>query len=817
MILSRALSRLRGRQPRHTAPPVFRGFFDGLREGRLTGWAVRACDGSGGLRVGLFAGPNLLDTALARENRGDVHKAGAGESECGVSFPLSPALHAAADADESQIHLRVLDAPEQVIGRLAPGTLRPMKDICAHPHLSRCLDLLAGDLPALDALVAPDHPRPPLHRHTRLFDPGDDQTGLSAYLEFTRLRMRKETEFDPATIPEDRDHFLHWYISVYSPRRGGLRVPLSRREVDYLTGPVHMGGQRHNLPRAMWWRLLDSPDTGPIRMSSARWRRRAAYWWAAEETPRLFMEDCLVPADMAALLRHIPKAYHGAAYPLSVFMEEFLDATPQFSMLNRTRAADRQLLTLILAAQSARRPDLLRYLPRNTLTTLFEGEHAPFSRFLAATGRPPLTRARFVAALCHKGYDPETDTFLSCLPKGRLEAARRPAVVGEKVDVQVIGPLGKASGLGQAARLSARALSQTGLRINAVDFALDNPAPEGFSTPAAHADFRPARINLLHLNAESVPLAFAYGADVFSDSYNIGYVFWELDSPARCHRLGLKLLDEIWVASDYGLRCYRPHAGIPVRNMGMSFEQPPRIDTGEARTALRRRFAIGRESFVFLLSFDSYSFVQRKNPIGAIRAFRMAFAADEDVRLIVKTQNRDDICDRTQERIWKQLAALAGCDPRILIVNETLPYETLLHIKAGCDCYVSLHRSEGWGFGMIEAMSLGIPVVCTGYSGNMDYCSPQTAWLVDSTETLLTPDDYIFVETGQKWAEPDIAHAARQMRALWADPLGRANRARTARDRVRRNFGTEALARRYGARLREILGNPSLPNKGYCP
>jgi glycosyltransferase involved in cell wall biosynthesis len=140
-----------------------------------------------------------------------------------------------------------------------------------------------------------------------------------------------------------------------------------------------------------------------------------------------------------------------------------------------------------------------------------------------------------------------------------------------------------------------------------------------------------------------------------------------------------------------------------------------------------------------------------------------------------------------------------------VVVNETLSYDDLLKLKSGCDCYVSLHKSEGWGFGMIEAMNLGVPVICTAYSGNMEFCTPETAWLVDYTLIPLAPDDYIFVREGQTWAEPDVADAARQMRAVKADAEGRRAKARAALAFVQQKFSAEAIAKRYQARLAEIL------------
>jgi len=174
-------------------------------------------------------------------------------------------------------------------------------------------------------------------------------------------------------------------------------------------------------------------------------------------------------------------------------------------------------------------------------------------------------------------------------------------------------------------------------------------------------------------------------------------------------------------------------------------------------------------------------------------------------RLVLKTQNRDSVFDTVQVNIWDQVDTIIATDPRIVVMNETLSYRDLLRLKAGSDVYISLHKSEGWGFGMIEAMNLGVPVVCTAYSGSMDFCTPETTWLVDYEEMLLRQEDYIFVRRGSKWAEPSVESAAKQLRAAYDDPAERAARAKAAQDHIRSSFSTEAIAERYGRRLREIL------------
>ena len=421
-----------------------------------------------------------------------------------------------------------------------------------------------------------------------------------------------------------------------------------------------------------------------------------------------------------------------------------------------------------------------------------------------------MSRARYAAILRTQFFDLDSYRFMTRDPEGnRFEAAAMTVAENgrEKVDVQLIGPLAKASGLGQATRLSAAILRETGLSVRGVDFDLDNPAPEGFSSDTLIEDYGPAKINIIHLNAESTSLAYAYQPDVFSGAYNIGYFFWELDQPAYCHYLGMELLEEIWVSTEYGVEIYKSDASdTPVVNVGMCYEDNTDITRDDSRAFVNRRFQFDESHYVCLVAFDSFSFVQRKNPVNVLKAFQQAFEGVPEARLIVKTQNRDSVFDPVQVALWDRVDAIMSGDPRIIVINETLSYRDLLRLKCGSDCYISLHKSEGWGFGMIEAMNLKVPVVCTAYSGNMDFCSDETAWLVDYEERALRPGQYIFVREGAKWAEPDVADAARQMRAAYDDPAARGAKAEAAFNFIRDNFSSTAIAQRYGERLRAVLG-----------
>ncbi|WP_238296834.1 glycosyltransferase, partial [Methylobacterium soli] len=370
---------------------------------------------------------------------------------------------------------------------------------------------------------------------------------------------------------------------------------------------------------------------------------------------------------------------------------------------------------------------------------------------------------------------------------------------------QLIGPFQKASGLGQAARLSAQMIELSGFKAHAVDFGIDNPAPEGFSTAFEHGCLKRAKVNLLHLNAESIPLAFAYMPDIFTGSYNIGYFYWELDSPANCHYLALDLLDEIWVSSEYCKDIYAQFTSKPVINVGMCAETLKDVSRAESKSFVREKFGFTDEVFIFLAAFDSFSFVQRKNPVSVVRAFRAAFPNEKNVRLVLKTHNRQFVSDPQQDRIWKAVEEEVEEDDRIFFLNETLQYSDLRKLKAGVDCYISLHRSEGWGFGMIESMASGIPVVATAYSGNMDFCNGDNCFLVEYDEAFVRSSDYIFVVAGQKWAEPQIGSAVEQMRRVYWDEAERNKRVQAASHFVDRYFGPRAISSRYGDRIRNVM------------
>lgn len=803
----------------------WRDHLDGIHDGRLCGWALPG-RGAGPVPVALYEGDRRIADTLASQFRTDLRDAGLAGGACGFSFAI--------DTNKEVLRVCRLDGPRPMeIGRVEPSGKNRAE---ARPavHRSGALrrpgfgpppalhDLLAPGLAALRAApaTAPATMSRLSLRQARLFDPADPATGrpladpLCAWMAYLRPRHRQEMQFDWDDAPDEAAHFLNWMLSGYAPMRAPLRVPLSKQGIRWLNAPVVLPGQRSSLSRATWAFLMGVPHLRQaMDFANPDWVDSVIVWWALHQSRALGAEDCLVPDSYVTRLAGLPAGQEGRRFALSRHLLRWQAETPCLARLDRDTDEGRRQVTLAALIRAADRPDTLRYLPWASIETLLEENPAgqsPLGAHLATLdgqGRL-LSRAAYVACLKGRGYDLEARRFTSRTREGhRLHAASMPipALHGStRIDVQVIGPVTKASGLGQAMRASLDALATTGLSVQAVNFALDNPAPEIDWPHTPISEARPARFTLLHLNAESIPLFFAYAPDITDGSYLAAYMFWELTRPAACHALALTMMDEIWAASDHGRAIYADSFDGPIRVMGLPSDMTPHPDPLGARAELISRTGFKADSFLCMASFDSFSFVQRKNPLGLIRAFAEAFPQG-GAQLLLKTQNRARVHDPAQRKIWAEIDALTAGDPRFCILDETLPRDALLTLMAGADAYLSLHRAEGWGFGLIEAMALGVPVLATGYSGNLAYCDDSTSWLVPAHETAPAPQDYMFTPEGGLWGEPDHGRAVALLREMTHAPEDRARRAKAAQSRVQRAFSAEAIGARYAARIDTVL------------
>lgn len=305
-------------------------------------------------------------------------------------------------------------------------------------------------------------------------------------------------------------------------------------------------------------------------------------------------------------------------------------------------------------------------------------------------------------------------------------------------------------------------------------------------------------IDIVFVNPDQIERALEASRSAASGGrWRIGYWFWELPAIPGDWLPALDLVDEIWVASPFVAEAFRAATSKPVTLVPMVVEPTP-VPTSVVGSG---------DVFSFLFSFDFHSYTARKNPGAVLEAFRRAFpAGNERVRLVVKTINGDVF----REPFYALLDAAAS-DPRIEVIDGYTSRLGMTSLIANTDCYVSLHRSEGFGLGMAEAMALGRPVIATAYSGNLAFMTGENSLLVPFQLVPVAAGEYMHGE-GQVWAEVDVDAAAGAMRRLADHPVMAARIGAAAKADIVRHHSADAAADAIIARLAAIHRlQPSAP------
>jgi len=271
----------------------------------------------------------------------------------------------------------------------------------------------------------------------------------------------------------------------------------------------------------------------------------------------------------------------------------------------------------------------------------------------------------------------------------------------------------------------------------------------------------------------------------------IGYWTWELETFSSEWLPAFELFHEIWTLSEF---CSRAMSKVSPKQI---IAVPPPIQLDAVSRLGKTDFGIPADEFVFLCAFDMLSVFERKNPLAAVAAFQRAFPSSErGARLVVKVNNgsRDAV---NMER----LRAAAAADSRITLMDTCLTRDDMNALLASCDCYVSLHRSEGFGLMIAEAMWLGKPVIVTGYSGNMDFTNDSNSFLVGYDLTVVGPGSRPY-DPDELWADPRVDEASTQMRMVFAHSALREERAGEAQRFVRTALSPARVGEIITERLR---------------
>jgi glycosyltransferase involved in cell wall biosynthesis/SAM-dependent methyltransferase len=365
--------------------------------------------------------------------------------------------------------------------------------------------------------------------------------------------------------------------------------------------------------------------------------------------------------------------------------------------------------------------------------------------------------------------------------------------VGEAPGANIVGFFRAEFGQGEVARRLAQGLSHAGIPHSTITYEnVPHRQEHAFEEQAAEAAFE---TNVVALNAEHL-LTFASGpgAELLADRYSAGVWFWETSRFPDYLKPAFKLIDEIWVASKFVAGAISSETAVPVLTFPLPVEVP-------AETSVTRAdIGLDDDRFAFVFVFDFYSTVQRKNPAGLIDAYKRAFELDDGAFLMVKSING--------ERFPAELQALrtaAGSREDVVVKDGFVPAEQVRAYAALGDCAVSLHRSEGFGLTVAEAMAHGKPAIATAYSGNLQFMNDENSFLVPYRPTTLERDVGPY-PAGSVWADPDLDEAARLMRLVKDDPEEARRRGELGRETIRTEHSLEQTAAFLSERLGELAG-----------
>ena len=350
-------------------------------------------------------------------------------------------------------------------------------------------------------------------------------------------------------------------------------------------------------------------------------------------------------------------------------------------------------------------------------------------------------------------------------------------------------------GLGVAARGMASALSAAGIPFNVINLESGNYSRHT-DRSWSHKEARRSGydITIACVNPDnSFNLKTQVPVTILGDRYVISYWFWELPELPDEWLPAFEFTDEVWAGSNFIKDAVAAKSPVPVVRI------PPVVQLGETKEISREVFGLPENRFLFLAMFDSASVLQRKNPLGVLRAFKNAFeGSDARVGLVMKFNNpnpREPLLQSVREEVagWKNIS----------LVDRIMDRAEVTSLIKTCDCFVSLHRSEGFGLGPAEAMSLGKPAIMTNWSGNTDYMTADNCLPVDYKLVKLG-QDYGPYKANQHWAEPDLEQAAQSMKRIALDTDLARRIGFAAQQTIRLEFSPTVVGKLIQDRLRQI-------------
>lgn len=360
--------------------------------------------------------------------------------------------------------------------------------------------------------------------------------------------------------------------------------------------------------------------------------------------------------------------------------------------------------------------------------------------------------------------------------------------------LNIVGFLTADLGVGESARCMVRAADVAGLPNALVALKLNSKNRLGDQTYAARLqEDNPHRVNVIHIDPPaSRDIEYHHGRRFLAEKYNVGYWAWELPEFPDAWVPSFAYFDEIWCPSDFAREAIAMKSPLPV------FTMPHAISFARPQGDQRSHFGLPADKFLFLFLYDLNSYSERKNPRAVLAAFRASGLAGHGAALVIKVQNAAD-----NPEDFAALQSAVRDLPGTVLITGTLSRAEIYQLEAACDCFVSLHRSEGFGLAVAECMYLGKPVISTDWSATAEYVTPDSGCPVRCSVVTLDRSHGPYSK-GQVWAEPDVAHAAEWMHRLFADRRLAAAIGARAQAAIETRFSPAVIGARYRRRLESI-------------
>jgi glycosyltransferase involved in cell wall biosynthesis len=412
----------------------------------------------------------------------------------------------------------------------------------------------------------------------------------------------------------------------------------------------------------------------------------------------------------------------------------------------------------------------------------------PLQRFRAQNRNRQLRIHAIESESAEKIYDFSKREGPYCVAFARAHA---------RTGMNIVGFLTADLGIGESARCMVRAADAAAIPTALVPLKLNCKNRLGDTTFSDRLqDSNPFGVNVIHVDPPAARDIDHHHTPGFrAEKYNIGYFAWELPEYPDSWMPSLDFFDEIWCPSDFVRESIAPKAPFPVLTMphSISFERP----AGD-RESLRGRLGIPAQPFLFLSLFDLNSYTARKNPRAVVDAFRLSGLAGGAAALVIKVQNAD-----ANTSDYEALVDSVRDIPGTVIIRHTLSRSDVYALEGACDCFVSLHRSEGFGLAVAECMYLGKPVISTNWSATAEYVNGENGLPVRYSLVQLEESHGPYSK-GSTWAEPDVGHAAQLMRDIASAPAEAARLGAAARRTIEERFSPAAIGARYQRRLEAI-------------